>query len=180
MAASLTVKQYDTWPVWKLTLSDANGPIDLTNASSVKLVGLGNKNATPIGGTATIAQKSFTGTLTNNNNTVSAVSSFTGLAVGQTITGPDIPAGTTITALNSGAATLTMSATATASVTGATLVANQGGITYTPTVTDTGTVDTYPLEAAIHWAAGGVQKVPNSYTANPTLEVDQDLGGATE
>ena len=36
--ADLTVKQHDTWPPVRATLSDASGPIDLTGATQIKLI----------------------------------------------------------------------------------------------------------------------------------------------
>src|SRR5262249_35217421 len=66
--------------------------------------------------TATIyTQVSFTGVLANASTSVTGLSTTTGLAVGDTVTGTGIPAGTRIVALNSSAATLTLSARATAS-----------------------------------------------------------------
>lgn len=56
----------------------------------------------------------FTADTTNGDATLASVSSFTGLFVGQLITGTGIPANTYITALDSGASELTMSNAATA------------------------------------------------------------------
>lgn len=66
--------------------------------------------------------RSITGD-TNSNDTIDNVSAsdFDGLAVGQRIEGTDIPAGTNITALDSGAGTITISSTATGSSAGVTL-----------------------------------------------------------
>ena len=73
------------------------------------------------GSTAT----SFTGTLTSGSATVTSVSSFTGLYVGSqitdTTTGGNIPANTYITAINTGASTLTLSQNAAGNGTGDTL-----------------------------------------------------------
>lgn len=60
-----------------------------------------------------------TGNTTNGSASVTSVSSMTGLAVGQSITGTGIPASTTIIALSG--STLTLSANATATNTGTTL-----------------------------------------------------------
>lgn len=73
--------------------------------------------ATSIDGYSPTVGESFTGTTTNASATLSAVSSFTGLGVGLTISGAGIPANTTILSLNTGASTLLMSANATASYT---------------------------------------------------------------
>lgn len=52
--ANLTVKQYDTTPPVQATLSDTNGPINLTTASSVKIVMKGQVSATVINQSCTI------------------------------------------------------------------------------------------------------------------------------
>lgn len=36
--ADLTIKQNDTWPPLKATLTDENGPIDLTTATAVRVI----------------------------------------------------------------------------------------------------------------------------------------------
>lgn len=38
MASDLTLKQHDTWPPLRATLSDTSGPIDLTDVTQVKLI----------------------------------------------------------------------------------------------------------------------------------------------
>lgn len=57
---------------------------------------------------------------TNTNTTISNVSSFTNLVVGQRITGTNIPAGTHITVLTPGSSTITISQAATGSTAGST------------------------------------------------------------
>lgn len=73
-----------------------------------------HRSAPSVPATFTIltAPGSFTGNRTSGSPTLAAVSSFTNLQVGQPIAGTGIPANTYILALNSGAATLTMSANA--------------------------------------------------------------------
>jgi len=63
----------------------------------------------------------LTGNTTASSTTVSNLSTTTGYAIGQSITGTGIPAGTTITAINAAAKTLTLSAAATADGTAVTL-----------------------------------------------------------
>lgn len=63
----------------------------------------------------------FTADTTNADATLSNVSSFSGLYVGQAISGSGIPADTRILSLNSGASTLEMTANATATDTGVTV-----------------------------------------------------------
>jgi hypothetical protein len=71
-----------------------------------------------------------TGNTTNGSKTVTNLSATTGLAVGQSISGPGIPAGTTITAINTTTKSLTLSQAATATGTAVTLT-NGTGITVT-------------------------------------------------
>lgn len=68
----------------------------------------------------------FTAT-TNGTNILSAVSSFIGLTVGTPVTGTNIPANTTITGYNVGAATVTMSNPASDSTAGKTITVPQPG-----------------------------------------------------
>lgn len=63
----------------------------------------------------------FTADTASGDATLSNVSSFSGLFVGQLITGTGIPVGTRILSLNSGASTLEMTANATATNTGTTI-----------------------------------------------------------
>lgn len=71
---------------------------------------------------------------TNSNTTLTAVASFTGVAVGMRIEGTDIPAGTTITAFDSGAGTITLSQAATGTTVGVTITMGDiitiGGVAY--------------------------------------------------
>ncbi len=94
--------------------------------------------------TGTLAANGFlspTATTTNLSNVLTAVSSTAGWVIGMAVTGPNIPAGTTITAV--GAGTLTMSAPATGTAAGVaisnyTLVSQAGWAA--PTVPATTTV----------------------------------------
>ena len=52
--ADFSLKQNDTWPPLNATLTDANGPIDLTAATGVKLI------LAPTGGGATIVNAACT------------------------------------------------------------------------------------------------------------------------
>jgi hypothetical protein len=67
------------------------------------------------------SQQYFTGTLTNGSNVITAVSSFTNVQIGATLQGTGVFHNfvTTITAVNPGAGTVTMSDPATAAATGA-------------------------------------------------------------
>lgn len=195
--ATLIVKQYDTYPAWLITLADQNGPIALAgNVTTVKIAGKGQTTGTPIGpGATTVAtENTFTATTAVGSPQITSVSSFTGIAVNSTLTGAGIPTNAVVGSYNTGtgvinlvvAGSITLAnpagtpINATANGSGVSIIANRGQITYTPTVTDTGTADTYQVEFSIHWTAGGVQKVPNSAAANPTIEIDSDLLGSSE
>jgi len=57
----------------------------------------------------------FTGTLTSGSESVTGITNLTGLVAGESITGTDIPAGTTILTVSSSTHTITLSANATVS-----------------------------------------------------------------
>jgi|GEM_PF-1101409 len=84
-------------------------------------------NATTTGGTATFhatkTLRHFTGNVTNASPTVTSVTNAGSLSVGMPVTGAGIPAGTRINAVNTGAATVTLSANASATATGVALTA---------------------------------------------------------
>lgn len=197
MAPALILKTFDTFPAWLITLSDINGPIALAgNTTSVKIVGKGQNTATLLGeDTCTvIAENSLTATTTLGSAQLTAVSSFTGIAVNSSLVGAGIPANAVVGSFNTGAGTINMVAAgsitlatpagtpvnATAAASSVAVIANRGMVTYTPTVTDTGTADVYACELAIHWTAGGVQKVPNVAQNNPTIQIDAAIIGSGE
>lgn len=69
-----------------------------------------------------------TGNRTSGSATLAAVASFSGISVGDPISGTGIPAGTTVAAKNSGASTITMSANATSgSATSTTITITKAG-----------------------------------------------------
>jgi len=194
---SIVLKQYDTFPAWLITLSDTNGPIALYgNVASVKLAGKGQNTSTQLGeDTCTVAtETTLTASTAANSAQLTSVSSFTGIAINSTLVGAGIPSNAVVGSYNTGAGTINMVAagsitlanpsgtpvTATATGSGVSIIANRGMVSYTPTTTDTGTADVYAVEFAIHWTAGGVQKVPNAAASNPTIEIDADLLGAGE
>ena len=78
--------------------------------SSASIAGSVGINVIAINTQASIGAVSFTGTL-NGTNSIKGVSSTTGLVAGDTITGPGIPYGTTITGVNSSTITLSNPAT---------------------------------------------------------------------
>jgi len=65
----------------------------------------------------------FTANRTSSSNTLTSVSSFTGVTAGTALSGTGIPAGTTVLSINTGAGTLVMSANASSTGTGGTVTA---------------------------------------------------------
>lgn len=71
-------------------------------------------NGSNVASSVTARTSAFTGNIVSGSPTVSAVSSFSGINIGNSITGSGIPVGVFIIGYNSGASTITMSANATA------------------------------------------------------------------
>lgn len=107
-SGSMTAQQYFFQLTYEWT--DAQGNVH-RSAPSV-----------PVSFTIVAAPVSFTGNRTSGSPTLASVSSFTGLQVGQPITGTGIPANTFILSMNVGASTITMSANATSGSATATTV----------------------------------------------------------
>ncbi len=105
----------------------------------------------------------FTGTTTTGSTTVSGLTSVAGLAVGQTVTGPGIATGTTITAI--AATTITLSQAATASGTKVLLTAGAGTVLDAAAGIITGffdrTVDVNNFNAAHAFLMGSDISMPN-------------------
>jgi hypothetical protein len=79
-------------------------------------------NPTGSAGTTLVLGGIFTGTVTSSSSTITFVSSFTGLVVGESIIGFGIPAGTTIISTNTGTSTIGLSAAATATGSGVSFI----------------------------------------------------------
>lgn len=62
--ADLTLKRHDTYPPLRATLSDVNGPIDLTSAVSVKLIMKGKTSL--VTGLCAIVSPSTSGSIQYN------------------------------------------------------------------------------------------------------------------
>jgi len=97
-----------------------------------------NDEAPPFNGYGVNAAVNFTATTTNGSATLTSVSSTVGLYIGMLLGGTGIQSGTTISSINVGAATVTMSAVATANGTAVTIGgANSPNIpNMTPTMLD--------------------------------------------
>ena len=76
---------------------------------------------------------SLTGDETNGSTVITSVASTTGMLIGSTITGPGVPAGTTVANLS--ATTITMSAAATATAAGVSLQVSSQVVTDLPSTT---------------------------------------------
>lgn len=184
---SLEVKQGDTFTIWTGLLSDENGWIDLSTATSIKMVGKLVGGATLIGPVvvAATAKQSFTANLTSGSATLQSVSAFTNLAEGSTLTGAGIPALTLIGSVDTTANTISMvdvngnAVQATKTATGESLTGNQGMTTYTPLSADTANVGVFSVEWGVHWTSG-LQIVPNTSAGNPTLTIDAALDPGSE
>lgn len=111
---------------YNLTLLGTGTPAGIQSGDTITLGGVAFTAAS----TETISSGTFavasvvlvtpTGT-THTNTTIDSISAMTSIAVGQTITGTGIPAGTYITAVNGGGSSITLSQAATASSGGVTL-----------------------------------------------------------
>jgi hypothetical protein len=96
-------------------------------------------NPTGSSGTTLVIGGTFTGTIANGSSTVTFVSSFTGVVVGELITGFGIPAGTTIISTNTGSSSIGLSAAAVATGSGATFIyGGTSGILTGMTISATG------------------------------------------
>jgi hypothetical protein len=110
----------------------------------------------------------FTGNTTSGSPTVASVSLLAHLFVGQTIAGPGIPAGATITAI--GASSITLSQNATATANGVTLSA---GLSESQALAFTATTGTFALVYNGHLTA----PLPATATASAVQTALQSLTG---
>lgn len=181
--AGIELKQYSTGDIWTLQLGDANGWIDISTAFAVKLYGKvqGGASIGPLVCAAT-STNTFTATTNATSNLLEDVSAFTGISDTSTLVGPGIPIGTTVTAYDSTAGTITMSNAATASGSTVSIKANQGVATYQPLSADVASAGLFNAESAIHWdnTATLVTIVPSKAAQNPTITIDANLTGAPE
>lgn len=184
MASQLTIKAHDTFPPVTAALSDNNGWIDLSPVgTAVKFL---MKGATVlVTGAATIlTAANLTATTAVGSPQLTAVSTFTNISLGSSLMGTGIPPGAVVGSFSSTAQTINMvDATgaplnATASGTLVSITYNKGTVQYTWGPTDTATIDTYQVEWEITWSAGKVQTVPNTASANPSIQIVADLENA--
>jgi hypothetical protein len=177
--ASYEVRVGDTYPAIPVTLSDNSGvpAIDLTNASSVRFA-LKGTTAGLITGIYTIGQIAVTGTFSSSSATVTAVTPVTGYVNGATVYAPGFVANGTTILSGAGTSTLTLSAAASNAGSNQPFIVNLG-LVYIPLnagalANGFTTADTYSGESRIHWAAGGLQTVPNAVGNNYSILVDTD------
>lgn len=110
-----------------------------------------NNGTSPVSAIATV---STTGNLTVGGATVSSIASMSGIAIGQAITGTNIPNGTTVLTVNVAGSSLTMSNNATANVTGESISFNTWVTFPTPYHSDPNVVVT-PVSAAASTGTSG-------------------------
>ena len=84
-------------------------------------------NPTGSSGTTLVLGGIFTGTVTSGSSTITFVSGFTGLVVGESIIGYGIPVGTTIISTNTGTSSIGLSAAATAGGSGKSFIYGSTG-----------------------------------------------------
>ena len=193
MPAGDTLKVNDTYPPIVFGLQDSNGPVDLTNATTIAVF-LKGLVASLISGTGVSLQAAITATTSASSNptVLTSVSSFTGIfspgatTLGTPLIGPGIPSPvynattglwvpTTVAAFDAVAQTITMTRAATVTATGVAIQVNTGLVKYLPAFTQT---DTYTGEVQITWP-GGIQTFPNSQQADFVIEVDPTVGELT-
>lgn len=164
------------------TATVTSGSPNLTAISSTRNIGVG----TPVSGagipngttlvsvnsgansavlSAPVAAGAFTATTVAASATLTAVSSFTPIAVGSTLAGPGIPANTTVVSVNTGASTLVMSAPATAAATGVSVT-----VTGTPTTGVTVTPGAFTVQ--VQDAAGDILETHGPYNSDAQLVAD--------
>jgi hypothetical protein len=118
------------------------------------------------GTTTSTSTATTTGTTANGSKTVSAVASFTGIAVGSSISGSGIPSGSTVTALNSSHASLTISKSATGSHSRTPLsfstTSTTSNTSIDPTAGGSYTYTVVPLESSYATRLGGTWQLNQS------------------
>jgi hypothetical protein len=130
--------------------------------------------------TGTTTAATFTGNVTGGSPTITSVSSFTGLAVGQTLSGTGM-SDQAITALNPGGGTITINTNSGATGTGATLTAitNTGNdltVTNNQTAaTDYGSNTNSTATPAMSVCKRGTLKWADGSAANPKLRLSGHL-----
>lgn len=170
--ADWTITVGDLYPPFPGVLTDSDGPIDLSGASGVQMIQKGTANT--ITGAAAILQVPFTANTTQNSAQLTNVSSFTNIwgpgtrpwETGSTIYGPGIVIPSqnedgswslpTVDSYSTGGQTITMSAPATATATGVTLIANLGTVWYQWVTGDTvsGNAGAYQGGWQATWTSG--------------------------
>jgi len=98
-------------------------------------------NPTGSSGTTLVIGGTFTGTISSGSASITSVSSFTGLVVGEAITGFGIPAGTTIISINTGTNSISLSAAGVASGSATFIYGTTKNIVTGMTVTGTGFIN---------------------------------------
>ncbi len=157
------------------TGSVTNGSTALNNLSSTAGLSIGLAvSATapgiiPTGTTiAAITPTNFVGSATSGSDLVTAISSTTGLAIGETVTGLGIPNGTTITAIDAGTSTVTLSMDATVTKT---LTLTAVSVTLSNPATFTGTATFNSPIASVAVTSQTTPEIDGTVTAGATALV---------
>jgi len=120
-------------------------------------------------GTTLVVGGTFTANIANNQTSVTSVSSFTGLVVGEVISGTGIQAGTTIVSINLVTNSLTLSAAATATTTGLTITyGGTSGMFAGMSITGTGFTSGQTISSVSNSTTLVISAAPNS-TPSGTL-----------
>jgi hypothetical protein len=143
-------------------------------------------NPTGSSGTTLVVGGTFTGTVTNGSASITGISSFTGITVGETITGFGIPAGTTIISSNTGTSSIGLSAAGTASGSATFIYGGAGNLVTGMTVTGTGFINAQQILTitantiaafAIADTVGTITVTSGTYIVGEAITISGTFGG---
>ena len=143
-------------------------------------------NPTGSSGTTLVVGGTFTGTVTNGSASITNVSSFTGIVVGESITGYGIPAGTTIISTNTGTSSLGLSAAGVASSSATFMYGGASNLVTGMTVTGTGFINAQQIltitgntiaSFVIADTAGTITVTSGTYVVGEAITITGTFGG---
>jgi hypothetical protein len=144
-------------------------------------------NPTGSSGTTVVVGGNFTGTITSSSATITNVSSFTGIVVGEIIIGKGIPAGTTIISTNNGASSIGISAAATATGSGVTFIyGSTAGLVVGMTIKGTGFASAQTISSitpstiasfVIADTVGTITVTSGTYVIGQSITISGTFGG---
>jgi hypothetical protein len=144
-------------------------------------------NPTGSSGTTLVVGGTFTGTVTSGSASITNVSSFTGIVVGEGITGFGIPAGTTIISTNTGTSSISLSAAGTASGSATFNYGGAGNLVTGMTVTGTGFINAQQIltitantiaSFAIADSVGTITVTSGTYVVGEAITITGTFGGS--